>query len=90
MRNKAVLLVLVLWVAACGGGVAKDEFERYEKALSPLLEQDAKLRALSDQLALDVSYFGNEGEFRKLIDRKLKPFYARMAKEAASVEPKAE
>jgi uncharacterized coiled-coil DUF342 family protein len=83
MRNIAALLLLLALLAACGGSEAKAAFERYDKAVEPVLEEEAELLARYDDMLRD----GKGDTVRAMIEDKLVPFYLNMAERVAAISP---
>lgn len=90
MRRPVLFTILLTLFVACGGGAEKDAFQRYERSVAGLLEQEAELRARYDEELDNATAYGDDAGFREIVAERVVPFYAEMKKKVMELVPESE
>ena len=92
----AALLILLLLpfallsATSCGGGEAKGAFERYDAAVSPLLDEEHEVWREFAEMTADAMHYGMSEKIGAYIRGELVPFHAKMAKRVGVIRPEGE
>ncbi|MEN8149360.1 MAG: hypothetical protein ABFS86_06025 [Planctomycetota bacterium] len=84
------ILFAVLAAAHCGGGEAKAAFERYDLAVSPLLEEEDQAYRQFAELTADAVHFDSMDRVEAFIRDRLQPLNAKVAVKVGEIKPEGE
>ncbi len=90
MRNKALpfaLAVMTVFAASCDSGAEKAAFDKYEAAVSDVLEEEAELRKRYEEEFANMQAYNSQDAFDLLVRQKMIPFYEEMKKTVGAVSP---
>jgi hypothetical protein len=93
MRNKAALfvpLLVAVLAVSCGAGAEKQAFDEYELQVSDVLEKEAEIRQLYEEEYENMTAYGRQESFDRLVRQKMIPFYAEMEETVNAVSPEGE